>query len=417
MLGQKIREIREQKGLSQKQLAGEEMTRAYISLIEKGRAIPSSRMLRIIAKRLGKPVEYFLGNESEVSGVQEEITEALLDKAQLRFNEEDYDSCIRMTKHLLTLTRSDQVKTEAYLLIIKSYNRSKQYSKAFEYGESSEFLFTRSGDRKLLTLFYLEMGKAAIYMESYVQARKLYQQAYTYSSKLKNLQDEHIASLTFLATSHLELGEVQQAIEIYIKAEEEAKMAGNLEVYGEIAMGLGKAYFRADPMSSESLYWTKKAVDCLKQGDSESYVFALHNLAVIMLNSNEKKEALRLLHDCASIYDERNMPDKKASILEEISKLHLEEGQTEEAEQVCKTAIRLLDITDNGVQRARLYRLMGAIYHEQTNTELAYFFLRMSYDLLKRLNAGSEAESSYKLLELSERKDAMGYYDYNQYLK
>ncbi|WDH99113.1 helix-turn-helix transcriptional regulator [Paenibacillus urinalis] len=416
MLGKKIRETREQKGLSQKQLAGEEMTRAYISLIEKGRAVPSSRMLRVIAKRLGKPVEYFLGSVTE-DEIHEDVSEALLDKAYMRFKAEDDDSCIRIAEHLLTLAVPEPVQAEAYLLMIRSCNRMKQYSRAAEHGESSEFLFIRSGDRKLITQFYLEMGKAAIYMESYIQAKKQYQQAYTYSSKLKHLQEEHITALTFLATSHMFLGEIPEAIDAYLKAEDEARMAGNPESYGEIAMGLGKAYFKSDPHSQESLYWTQKSVDCLKQGNSESYIFALHNLAVIMLHTDKKKEALPLLHECASIYDERNMPDKKASIFEEMSKLYLEEGNLEEAEKACKTAIRLLDLTDSGVQRARLYRLMGAVYHEQANPEQAYFFLRMSYDLLKRLNAGSEAESSYKLLTLSERNDGMDYNDYRMYLK
>lgn len=42
MIGPKIREIREQLGLSQKQLAGEDMTRSYISLIEKVEPFPLS---------------------------------------------------------------------------------------------------------------------------------------------------------------------------------------------------------------------------------------------------------------------------------------------------------------------------------------------------------------------------------------
>lgn len=58
MIGPKIKKIREQLGLSQKQLAGEDMTRSYISLIEKGRAVPSHRVLKIIARRLHTPVEF-----------------------------------------------------------------------------------------------------------------------------------------------------------------------------------------------------------------------------------------------------------------------------------------------------------------------------------------------------------------------
>ncbi len=64
-LGEKILLARQEAGLSQRQLCGEEITRNMLSQIEHGTARPSMKTLRYLAGRLGKPVGYFLDEEAE----------------------------------------------------------------------------------------------------------------------------------------------------------------------------------------------------------------------------------------------------------------------------------------------------------------------------------------------------------------
>ncbi len=59
-LGEKIKAARLAAGLSQRQLCGEEITRNMLSLIENGSASPSMRTLSYLARRLDKPLSYFL---------------------------------------------------------------------------------------------------------------------------------------------------------------------------------------------------------------------------------------------------------------------------------------------------------------------------------------------------------------------
>lgn len=124
-----------------------------------------------------------------------------------------------------------------------------------------------------------------------------------------------------------------------------------------------------------------------------------------------------MLSECADIYDKRNLPHKKASILEEISKIYLEERQPLLAETAIKEALKLLDQRDEGMLRAKLYRLLGIVFHEKDNTNEGYYFLRMSYDLLKRIHADREADISHKLLILSGQEQKMNYDDYKSYIK
>lgn len=66
-LGQKIKALRLEKGLSQRQLCGEFMTRNMLSQIENGSARPSMDTLEFLAKQLGKSVSFFLEEQAVTS--------------------------------------------------------------------------------------------------------------------------------------------------------------------------------------------------------------------------------------------------------------------------------------------------------------------------------------------------------------
>lgn len=64
-LGERIRRERQRLGLTQAELAGEEMTKSFISQVEADLTLPSLRNLQLLARRLNRPVSYFL-DEPEI---------------------------------------------------------------------------------------------------------------------------------------------------------------------------------------------------------------------------------------------------------------------------------------------------------------------------------------------------------------
>lgn len=85
-LGQKLKQARLEQGLTQKQLCGEVITRNMLSLIENGSASPSFETLRYLALQLGKPVSYFLEEETVTSPNQQ-----VMEQARLAFKQGQYD--------------------------------------------------------------------------------------------------------------------------------------------------------------------------------------------------------------------------------------------------------------------------------------------------------------------------------------
>ncbi len=59
-IGQKIRDARTKRGMTQRELAGSDFTRELISQIESGRCQPSLKTLTILAQRLGQTIQDFI---------------------------------------------------------------------------------------------------------------------------------------------------------------------------------------------------------------------------------------------------------------------------------------------------------------------------------------------------------------------
>ena len=63
-IGQRLREARLARGLTQQQLASGLATKGFISQVERDRTVPSLPKLRVMAERLGVPLDYFTGDRS-----------------------------------------------------------------------------------------------------------------------------------------------------------------------------------------------------------------------------------------------------------------------------------------------------------------------------------------------------------------
>lgn len=93
-IGEKIREMRKLRGLSQKELVGDKISRNMLSLIENGTASPSVSTLIYLAKRLGVPAGYFIPqNEAEEKTFARFM---YIDQLRQEFASGNYPKCIEL---------------------------------------------------------------------------------------------------------------------------------------------------------------------------------------------------------------------------------------------------------------------------------------------------------------------------------
>ncbi|MEA2655811.1 MAG: hypothetical protein QOI23_1176 [Chloroflexota bacterium] len=70
-LGQRIRRLRHDRGMSLARVSGGDFSRAFLNQVELGRSQPSTRVLRVIAGRLGTEVDYLL--EGRLPAMEREL--------------------------------------------------------------------------------------------------------------------------------------------------------------------------------------------------------------------------------------------------------------------------------------------------------------------------------------------------------
>ncbi|WP_282503972.1 helix-turn-helix domain-containing protein [Streptomyces rhizoryzae] len=121
--GRRIKELRVSAGLTQHELAGAEMSASYISLVERGKRIPSGRALKILAERLGVGVtEISDGSEpvESLGRVRRLDLVGRLVAARRQWEGGDAEGALREFRSLAGSEpdgRPDDVNTEAQLAI------------------------------------------------------------------------------------------------------------------------------------------------------------------------------------------------------------------------------------------------------------------------------------------------------------
>ena len=187
-LGERIRRLRGERRLSLAKVAGGEFSRAFLNQVEMGKSQPSMRILRVIAARLGAPIEYLLDGSSPGIDTQIAIERARLAIAIRRYRvaadslseavkapwPEGSDARVTLAAALLGLDR----RAEAHKLLdeeerIIGKQRDTVRLHALEAG--------REGRSRSLTVFEhmrlaergLRIGQGGIALEHYRAARIL----------------------------------------------------------------------------------------------------------------------------------------------------------------------------------------------------------------------------------------------------
>lgn len=397
MIGEKIRKARLELGLSQQQLAGPDMNRSFISLIETGRCAPSQDTLRVIAIRLGKDPAYF--QEDDRPDDRVDVAVALMDSAQHDLSSgtdagaaRAYQKLLNALCNLAGLGR-DGLEAQLRAQLMTCLRRQGQHTDAIREGEKAVELFKVTSDSRGMATTYLTLGAIAFHLQDNFRARKYAEQAVLYSRGLKRAQDVQLEALVNLGSANFRLGNYPEAVESYRAAWNLSGTVNQPEQQGAIAMGLGWALFRSGRLDA-GLQWTMKAMDLLQAERSPDYHLALHNLGVIQSARDNWEKAYLIFQECLKVYVAQNRVTKQAAVLEDVARYWMHKGDLQAAESALWDAIDLLDVEDHTFLRGRIYRYLGVLLASQGNTRAARTMLRISCQVLHMINATAELNLS-----------------------
>lgn len=304
-IGARVRALRLQRGLSQTELAGDELSPSYISLIESNRRTPTDEVLHVIANRLGTSAEFLrtgsrnsatTGAELEMAFAKVAIANGEASAAMERLNAVSFEGV------------DPELAMEAQLVLADAYEKAGDLETA---AGILEQLLTRAAAARAWVLYtrastalvaaYIESGDLHRAVDVGVMARTSIEAAELTGT------DEHIRLVTTLVWAYQSRGDLMYAQMLATQLTEQVRDSGT-------------------PRAQGSVYW---------------------NCALIAEDRGDVRGAIRLAERAfALITEESDSPDlPRLHLLLAWLKLRGPEPDPEDA-------LRQLDIADPGLARS-----------------------------------------------------------------
>ncbi len=156
-IGEKIKDIRCAKMMTQQELAGEYITRNMLSRIENGFALPSLPTLLYLAERLGVPAGYLLADETEEFHYRKK---AGMPDIMSAYNAGDWSICRDLCENLGG--NDEEIR---YIVCLCLYNEAKEMFNAGDLRRSAELfdIFKRASANVIYPISNL-IGESDAYL-------------------------------------------------------------------------------------------------------------------------------------------------------------------------------------------------------------------------------------------------------------
>ena len=368
-LGRRIRQARQELGLSLAAVAGDDFSRAFLNQVELGRAQPSTQNLRIIAHRLQRPIEYFL----EEPGDSTAALELALAEAEMSLLHGEAARAESLMTRILARTISIELRTRAQLALAAAQLKQGRPQDAQPVLEEAIAVAERAQWHQLLVELYDRMGSVHYLLRRphaagqwFDQALERYQSSGLADPVLKARILGHRANLHYVA------GQPIEAISAYESAIAAAQQVLDMPALGGIYEGLALSlqetgqYARALSYAQKGLRIFETLRDVRMAGQLRL------NMGDMLLQQGRVAEADRLFSEGAEHL--RRLGDRELlpHLVTGMAESALERQDVERASELIEEAIDLSTHSSDPMATVAVHRVAGRIAHTRGRGESAH---------------------------------------------
>ena len=359
-LGQRIREARQALGLSLAAVAGQDFTRAFLNQVELGRAQPSTHTLRIIARRLGQPIEYFL----EDPGDSAAAIELALAEAELDLHRGQAQRAESLIRSVLQKPIPLEVRTRAQLALAAALLREGRALDAQPILEEAIAVAERSGWHALLVELYDRMGSVHYLLRRahaagqwFDRALGRYDSAGLADPVLKARLLGHRANLHFVA------GQPVEAIAAYESAINSAERVLDMPALAGIYEGLALS-FQQTGQYGRALSYAQKGLRIFETLRDVRMAAQLRlNMGDMLLQQGRTIEAERLFAEGAKHLRRMGDTELLPHLVGGMAEAALENGDLARASTLVDDAVDLATRSSDPLASAQVHRIAGRVVH------------------------------------------------------
>jgi len=367
-LGRRIRQARQELGLSLAAVAGSDFSRAFLNQIELGRAQPSTQNLRIIARRLQRPIDYFL----EEPGDSAAALELALAEAEMSLLHNEAARAESLVARILARTIPIELRTRAQLTLAVAVMKQGRPQEARPVLEEAIVAAQRAKWHQLLVELYDRLGSVHYLLRRphaagqwFDQALERYESSGVTDPVLKARVLGHRANLHYVAGQPIE---AIAAYESAIAAAQVLDMPALAGIYEGLALSFQQTgqYARALSYAQKGLRIFETLRDVRMAGQLRL------NMGDMLLQQGRVTEAERLFSDGAEhlqrIGDRELLPHLVAGMAESA----LEAGHVERASELIERAIDLSTRSSDPLATVAVHRVAGRVGHAGGRRESAH---------------------------------------------
>lgn len=352
-----MRQARRESGLSLAQVAKGHVTAPAIFLIESGRTRPSLPTLEHIARRTGKPVEFFL---ADLDGAADATNDGMLELEAV-LAEGRYTDAIALGQKLLGLGsaahRLGKIRyflAQAHLQVGKPEIAADLLRQAHAHFESV--------DDGLMLAECLGSEASVAYMTQRPDAQKLAERALAVLRALKQVPSTTEARLlAILATVHVVNGEWDSAIRVYHEAIDAAGSLFDLRRLAKMYNGLSTAHREAGHIEAAARYAGRSVALLEVVRDRVSLARAENELGLILMAKGDRSAARNHFDRSLELSEETDLELGRSAILLNICGLCLQEGNVPAALELAEQALLLAERQQEGGNIAQAHMWLGRV--------------------------------------------------------
>lgn len=262
LIGEYIRQMRRQKGLTQAELGIEEFSKSYISAVERGQIVPSRNALRFFAKRLDQSVESL---EELLQPPQQELTLSSVPELRLNgmtesvYNDQEVVALLDLAlqgKDMAVNGVADYSDMQLDPGTLLSLQKRARYAflKGIQAQEQMNFSTAQSDLEYALVLAPDEyksaildsLGTNAYHVQAYEQALTYYLRARSCFQMMQPTSSDQLFQIELhCGNASRVLGYYQHAQEHYRQARKQLRSTHNMQIAGQLYLGLGYSVYAA----------------------------------------------------------------------------------------------------------------------------------------------------------------------------
>ncbi|TMC70043.1 MAG: helix-turn-helix transcriptional regulator [Chloroflexi bacterium] len=416
-LGERVRAARHQLGMSQAQLAGDELTKGFISQVEAGLVRPSLRSLQVIALRLGRSLDYFIGDES-LAGAKRRVFHRLA--AQAAIERRDWPAVRHEATAALAQPSTLGAERATLLRYLATADTAEgKREQAFERLAEAMTLVDANSDATELAhllhargVLYVEHGQLAAGAESLEAARDVMEQREITDPRLR------ARTLVHLGTVYRRLHRTAKALATYELALAVASRSSELRLAAQSYMGVAVALYDAGELDAAIANYQRALGLFERVSDTAIELSVMQSLATVQFEHGDMTAARETVDRCS----ERAAlaGDIRVGAIVDVlrARITLEEGGVEDALRLAEDAARRLAELGDGRQQADALRVAAAADHARGDYSASDLAYRRAIELLasiedhpdlstlaaeyaQKLRARGDLESAFAYLELA----------------